>query len=670
MKKLVSMQIGTRIYEVKTSFKVFTHIHTLPDVAIISAIISTLKKGENMAIKNNGVQEGQGQGPVFGAQPEAVQERGPMFSFESGLAFAPISRSPGTETYNALFNAISDLYTKEGNKAVSVTVVKLTKEEYQALNFSYILVAVELKESNYRRVGVYSFLVESTGEKYRPAVKNIANQKPIEIFIPSSAAFNGRYFEIARNHLAKVFQNKEVFFVGETVIPTNFDYKHELAVRELALVAGVAGWTSLAKREPNFYDVNLANFEKDSTLNVDIKFESTQVTDALGNPNRSDIKIDLFSRKNRFQKEMVEINTGDRDAHISSLSGYMDVVWSYQPEQFQNVYQPGQATTQRYTPRLVITNLASHVSYTPASVLFQLLTCMAAIDNLAWMNAFASKQVPGNKFDFTDAGVLNVEANVLKDASGYGQRVDIKASNFGSAELGDYLRMIMYPGVIISLDIPKADLQTWYLKVFALASDGMAVDAMEAKREIIAAADQLTNGNFSKHFNPNQEMFVDKGNIVHLCQWIDEDGVVRDGRSIDHIAMLNWAVNRDDVAIAKDWSDTFTRHDYSQERRLFERKNLIQAFANENVTFRDMAQRVTFTADFLKALMTGAQEAGLSMIVNRPSVYNDFYNQRGVASYTNQAAFSMNLQGVMSSGYGTGASAGNISNLYGISRQY
>ena len=100
--------------------------------------------------------------------------------------------------------------------------------------------------------------------------------------------------------------------------------------------------------------------------------------------------------------------------------------------------------------------------------------------------------------------------------------------------------------------------------------------------------------------------------------------------------MANLVGERNPAAM-REWSDTFTRTDFSLNYRLALRKKMIYALTNETAEFTGWAQRVTFSGQFLEALFKGAQDAGLNLRVNTPLSASDFNNQRGVADFVGNA---------------------------------
>lgn len=588
--------------------------------------------------------------PTIGAAAAETQRNDPRtgFSFHGGgLLAAPISRGVGSEFYSLLKTNLTEVY-KTAHGDTEIALIDLDNINEPALAFSSIIVAIRLKNQAELGVAYHVIMLESTGDKLSPRQQNINGQN-IEEYLVTSDAMDDILVAKAQEKVRRAFPNGPWHLVDGVVVPSNFNVNDKFAVHQLALNAGLACTTELAVRDRNFQDLNLAQMANDSSLNVNIGFNRTQIADAVGAPMRSDILINFASKKQGQQGgRYASVNSGDKEVKVSEVSGYVDLLWNPMQGAVHNPYNPNQQVqTQKYAARLVITNLASSYSYTPASVLLAMATALSLREDNNWIQTFRPAPANGSEIDMTDIGAVNIEANLMNEPSGFGTRIDTKSDSFKLEDLGRLVAALIQPGLIVSLDCPEVGPQSWYLSVFAAASNG----SQAAYRVIYDAANQLTNGAFGRHFPQGSAMFVDTNNRVHLGHWSDRRGEKRDLREIDHIAVCNLAGERNPQAI-RDWSDTFLRTQFPLLQRLAARKRMISALTNETAQFTGFAQRVTFSAAFMDALSKGIRETGLAVRINTPLSAADFNNQRGVAGFAGAALLAPGQTFMQQAGYG------------------
>jgi hypothetical protein len=556
------------------------------------------------------------------------------FSFHTGGLFsAPVAAGTGSEYYSKLKTALTEVY-KQSNDAVEVILLDMENTVETALAYSCLVVAVRYKKAPELGVAFHTLLLEATGDVPSSYFEQIGNRQ-VEVIRVASDAFDEILVAKVNERVARAFPRVPTHLVDGSVIPTSFNPESREAVQKLALNAAVACTTELSVNSPDFQDLNLTKLVTDSILSVNITFNKQTVQDMVGVPARSDIAITLTSKKSaNINNRNASLNSGDREIAVSQVNGFVDLMWN--PLVPQNPLNPWtqqqNQPTQLYVPRLVITNMTGGYSYTPSSVLLALATSLTLRDDSAWVQAFRPSDTPDGAVDLSDIGALNFEANLAKSPTGFGERINTKDSKFTLQELGSLVGMLIQPGMMVSLDCPEVGASSWYLSLFAAAASGSQI----ARRGIIEAANHLTNGAFSRHYQQDN-MFADENNRVHLGTWRDRNGNLRDIRDIDYLAVCNLVGDRNPAAI-RDWSDTWLRtQQWPLAQRLEARKKMIQAFTNETAKFTGFAQRVTFSSYFFEALSRAIQETKLPVRVTTPLSSSEFSNQRGVASFANQA---------------------------------
>lgn len=556
------------------------------------------------------------------------------WSFSATELFgAPISRGLGSESLVKLHEKLAEVY-ETANPETEITLIDIDRVNEPDLAFSCIAVCMRLKSTPNTGVACHLLVLEATGDKLAPVYVN-ENQQQIELLKVTGDALDKVLFDIVEQKIRNTFPQQQIFIIDGCVIPVNFNPEDKARVHMLALNAGLSCGTELKMRTNGFMDFNLATAGNDNNLVINIAFNRQQIEDPVGEPMRSDILLNFVSqRQNQPQMRNTSVNSGAREIRVSEMSGFIDLLWSpvVQGPVLNPWAQQMPQQTQKYAARLVMTNLASNFSYTPASVLLTLVTALSLRDDNNWIQSFRPIPSSDKEIDLRDIGALNIEANLMGEQTGHGQRVDTKSESFRLEDLGQLVASLIQPGLVISMDVPECGPQTWYLSLFATAANGNQA----AMQLIYNAAQILTNGNFSKHFTYGTPMFDDVGNRVHLGYWTDRHGQRRDIRDIDYLAVANLVGDRNPQMI-REWSDTWISSRAPLHVRLAARRKMISALTNESAEFTGFAQRVTFTSIFLDALARGCIEAGLMPRVSTPLSTSDMTNVRGVASFVNSA---------------------------------
>ena len=571
------------------------------------------------------------------------------WSFHSSMfSKAPIGRGVGSETLTRLQTALTEVY-KQANPEVEITLIPIDNTSETSLAYSALVVCLRYKNTPELGVGYHTLIVEATGEKIQPKFENV-NQTQVEIFRVAGDAADPILIAKVAEKVRSAFPQSALYQAEFCVVPRAFDTENKVAVHQLALSAGLAVSTELDVRASGFQDLNLATAAHDSNLVVNMTFARQQLENAVSEPIRSDLLLSFTSQQQQ-QQQNVSVNSGDRTARIAELSAFIDLVWAPVGQQagMFNPYTPVQPQLQqKYAARMVVTHMQSTFAVTPPAQLLALVTALSVRDDNNWIQAFRPTPTPGNDIDMHDIGSVGIEANFENSPTGFGTRINTKADSFRPESLGQLVGATIQPGLIISLDIPECGPETWYSSIFAAASNG-SVDATEA---IYNAANKLTNNNFQKYFPQGSLMFADQGNRIHTGYYIDRNGVKRDIRDIDYLAVMNVVGERDPQAI-RDWSDTFTRVQFPLSQRLAARKRTIMAITNQTAEFTGFAQRVTFTQTFMDALARACKDAGLNVRINTPLNSGEFNNERGVAGFVGQAIMQAGGSSVFNRDFGT-----------------
>ena len=560
-------------------------------------------------------------------------------SFGSPLISSPVGNSLGAEYFSKITDGLKKIFAG-AHENIELKVIEIGRENNPMLTFSCIVVAGVLRDAPQVGVAYHILIIENTGSVLQPMMKNINGQQ-IPVMVVASEAIEDVLLTLVKKKLDETsFLNDKVpgkslpklltdgTVVGRTFNPDSIDQIFRLA-RNTAMALA----TELDANEPTFEDFNLATADIDSRLNINIGFQTAPTIDDVGHPIRSDLLISFVSTSQQAVADGA-LNRGNRDTNVSEVNGFIDLLWSPAPapgifNAYQQQYNPQlQQQTQKYAARLVITNVLSNFSYTLSSMLLSLYTTLSLQTNNNWIQYFRPQHT--SDMDLRDIGALGIEANFDNNPNGIGTRIDTKSESFTLQALGKLIANLIHPGLVISMDVADMGPQSWYLSVFSAASAGNLL----AVNRILTAANNLTNGNFSRHWERavDPRIFLDSDSTILLGYYTDQKGQLRDIRDIDYLAVANLVGDRDPMAI-KDWSDTFARSDLPWEMRMDARRKMINSLTGEKAIINGKATRLTFNPEFMSALSHGIMDCGLSLGIITPLSGDLFHSERASASF-------------------------------------
>ena len=626
-----------------------------------------------MAIKDNQQQHstsnaGQqtSMGQSFEQAREAQQTRGAgdqrdnVFSFRSmgNMTRTPMGRTPASEVLSKLVKALSAVYEEGADKSFEVACIPVDMNSTTSLGVSALVVALRDKQDMSLGVAFHTLIVEASVEPVAPRFE-VINGVNTEIVRSVGEAYDKIMISEISGVIAKAYPSSQQHPASACVVPRDFNINDQTAVYTLAANALFAASSELETSGPNFIDLNLANADRDSNLQVRVAFGNTQINNAVQQPVRNDVAIDFTAAPNNQNQNAQQLSV-ERVSGISRLGGFIDLVWD--PVQMAQAPIWGQAVQQnnyqRYSARFVATSLESQSVLTIPAQLLALIPALSLLENNQWVQAFRQNSFNAEA-DMHDIGAVGIEANFDGNPNGIGTRIDTKADSFRPEHLYKLISAVFRQGLHISLDVAECGPDTWFNDVFAAAAEGNP----RANQAIIDAAQTLTNGNFLKYF-PGGPVAKDDNNRIQLGHYGDRNGVRRDIRDIDYLAILN-LVGEKDMEVVQKWSDSFLLVNRPLPLRLADRKRIITGIFSD-VVFTGFARRVTFEPSFIEALAKGAADAG--MVIRPVTSYADMGNyERAVAGFNGAAL--MNSGGVFSHAfgqtsrpYGNGSTFGNRSN--------
>lgn len=569
------------------------------------------------------------------------QSRG--WSFTSMQAPGGISRAPSSEVLTHANTAIIDVLTKM-NIGYTVQVLKVDNTKETSLRLSSIVLVLSSKSQNV--CGYHTILLEGSSAAMPPRMEQYNGQQ-VQIDRFAADVNDARYSQI----IGKLIQGAFPGYAGKecsgAVAPRIFNWDDKDAVRTLLTNGVLACAAFLETRQPGWTDMNLSEWNRSEQLQAEINFNESTSVDYVGLPVRSDTAIVLSATSTKGEDQST-LNNQERSQPISQVKGFFDLLWSPTQEAANPYGVNTQAPQHKFAIRFVMTSMESVQRMTPGAQALSLAAVLQLGEGTNWYPAFLPRSVGigGKNVDMRDIGAINIEANVFNDPSGYGTKIETKAASFNQLELGQLIQRTIRPGLSISLDVSTCGSDTWYNEPYAAAADGHK-GAIEV---LLKATNTLTGNNFAKHYKSGSAPVMQNDEKVLLGYFTGQDGARHDIREIDYIAVMNLIGENSPVSIQA-WSDTFTRTDYPLAKRLEERKKMICQLIGTEVTFTQLARRVTFTSEYLAAFSAALRDIQLVIKPINSALHGEYVNNRGQADWTQQTAMSGAASGLYQTGF-------------------
>jgi len=556
-----------------------------------------------------------------GAEKQPAQR---TWSFHSSnLLGSPVAAGVGGEYLQKFRQTLAEIY-KEIVPGVEVQMLTLNRQNTPALRFSAIIIACRIPEVSVNHVAFHTLILEATGERLQPVMRNIDNQQ-VRVNLVTPDAFDEVLRKIAYDAVSETYPGAPVVVAEGMVVPASIVPSNKDTIENIARNAAMACFSELSVQTNNFGQLNLAYMEKDVRFTIDVSFGNHQVTDFTGMPQRASVLIGFNSQKKIAGQQgwgVETINIPDSVSRICELGGFLNPIWAPVAQQnayglgYGNYMQPQQIQpTQKFAAEFVITSVRSDHATSPAAVLLALSSFLSIVDNDTWIQGFLPRggQRDRNQIDITDIGALNITANLAneKDQGDFGTPIDTAPMRSDLREANKYLVSLFQPGVVVSMDCPEVGPSSWYMTPFALASMGIGDNA----DRIYNAAMELTNGNFGKYFDRKTRMFSNSQRVPLGYYTVGDKQF--DIRSIDYVAICNQF--RNNPQMIHEYSNTFVpRQGVSPARNLAIREGIIMQALNEQAVITGYASRVTFSREFVEALSMAMSDCKLPVTVNTP----------------------------------------------------
>lgn len=517
------------------------------------------------------------------------------------------------------------------------------------VGLSGILITKSVRVGGATYIAVRTLMLDSDS-RLRPRVINLGAQR-IDAPTRPQDVFNDVYWNRLTEFLKRHRGTAEATVVdaGAIVIPTDFDFKDEVATGRL-LVTSVNRCGDIVARISNETPFTVSNVKRpDERLTARIDFSGQPNLDIVGSPIRADIQITM---NRSLASQVQEDDYYDQEETLNSVSGFVNLEYAptapQQPQQMQGWGQ-APAPTQLFTPTFVITDVAQAdwiQARTPELYMLALSNAYRVTAGTQWVKTFLP-QVGTKGIDPRDIGALGYMTQGQK-------KIETKSDSFTEENFVELMTALVRPTPTFLIDVnpvgDNAAIENYFVDA---AFEGS--NKQRAKQRLVQACDNLTGGAFSRHFGPaNAEIVVPYQQEIHLGYYLEGDEK-QDIRNLDVLAMLNLTQgNQQDFF---DWYRTYVDTSIPSVLNLQRREQMERQYLSKSLRITGRAIRLLFTPQFIESLNAATQEAGVQ--VDFENVTSVMGGQRFAGnSLVNQYAVSRNA--TMSYGGGVGQGQGGF----------
>lgn len=330
------------------------------------------------------------------------------------------------------------------------------------------------------------------------------------------------------------------------------------------------------------------------------------IRNQMGSPNRADFHTTLYSASMGMAPNSNSRNKTAANINILGVSGYVDMI----PAVVPNV---NGGSILKFIPNVIATETSTRFP-TIQNKLLSLVTLYLMVGrNYILYPIMANRNTSTKDTEITSSvGNLNILANALGEDNP-------KALNFASGKMTEesivnYIKdIVMLDRPLISMDITNYTADSYIESVFLYAAAGGKY-ADVARKQIVKAAHELTNGQFPLDFDTNK-IFANTIDIPS-GYFVDNHGIARDIRCIDFSMLTKYSSG--DTSLLIQWNEAMTGRDNGSAFY-----NIIKMLYDVNIrnaVITGTTTRIMFNGEFITNLYTACLRAGFQPFMDLPGV--------------------------------------------------
>lgn len=522
---------------------------------------------------------------------------------------------------------------------------------------------------------IYPWIVQDNDSVLADKVVQIPamyNQPPVTINLPqlteelltSDGTLSQQIVEYVSG-LPK-YAGKKVFVTGGRVLPTKLEPTNTAQLRSIIFYASDALEHAMYSLDPNREFFSIANKSHNESLVAKMEFNPGLSATAVGFPVRNDLSVKL----NIVERAQKNALSASKQIQFSTTRCFAELIYTGGNAQLAQMQQmaamnPGMMGMQMpglnpmFRPAVIISSMDNQFEGgTLETQLLALNSASLLFTNGNWMNLFRPNHaITTMGDDPRDIGMITMDVAYPGESLQYS---DAKSDTFPFYQ---FMAKYVERDPLVKLDVAELGDLTYLQRAFLFAGNASdnGSDVIKAQEAICMAANHLTDGHFSKHWDVSMPIVVESDRI-ETGYFIDDKGDLRPLSEIDYLFLLN----KTSVADARNYQDSFNKQMYPDEMvRFSKRKAIYDTYFPGAYEITGYARRLTINSQFIIALSRAMQEAG-GQIGIEYSYNNNATIERG---YRNQI---LGVQGdqIAQFTYGNMSTYGNQGQQAGTWRTY
>lgn len=536
------------------------------------------------------------------------------------------------------------------NSKLDYYILPLDHHNYRDLAMDTILVGVRPK--GYEFVGMFAIAIAKSQDILGTdqSVELAGRRYPIDIY--PTQIFNergiDRFFATKMSELV-VGDNTMIAFAGGTVLyidETNLEDSQEM-LRIMVNAISAALHTSYEKtmdHTGSINDIDLAKHNKSEELICERKVLNGVVLDAHNRPLRADFQFTINSN-NLAQNNGAKFGSQSLVKEVNSVTGYVDclMVSPTQTGPSSSVFHRARPVfgqdgnnMEMYAANIVFTSLSPSKHQTLGNMLWSLACGVAASWDGEWWARQGINPNNAPKDNPLSVAGLGYEINLAQNTGEFAP-LPVESPDFTDAAWENILGTYFTGKVIYSIRIPEGGADSWKYNDFVSAAyEQNPNDANSYSQKILARADYLTSGAFSRHYaalgGTGRPVSAMNGRMFIEGAYRNPAGQNRSLQDFGRAFLLN-TVNGsvEAMEMVRDWTMAQVDEGLETTQRLgIEGEIMRQVLPHAQVTGYSM--QLDFESAFIEALQRGMAECGVFLTNNNVQVQsNQFY----YATYAN-----------------------------------
>lgn len=516
--------------------------------------------------------------------------------------FRAIGRGTSSARAAGMAKSISEIIAGAQDALGQGTWTVQVMDHTNGLSFPLVMISWKLKDNEgAEHLTAFPLLIEPEDLRLSPRIEKF-DQMTYEIITTLGDVYMSQeYAQVVETHLRRTLKlapSTQIQHAGAVRVPHTLEVTDHV-ISDLVFQAVNACYSVMDRYVQVRNDAPFTIVGRDmraERLIGRLQVGNKPLINEVGEP----IRADLIARVDS-NRQGGSLMLGD--TNISTLAGYVEPMYR-QPSQDPTRPHPP------FVPTLIITHVQAGSDQTDVESY-----CLALVNGVqlisyraAWAEQFRPKATVKGNSQLTDVGALGLMTPA-------GKRIETKDDNF-RANFDAFMREYFEcsGAMVVALDVADVGPNAWMTDIFkaCAANHQGAIKAFEE------AMDNLTGKAYSRRAQANgllgQSPVIAQGARIHAGHYVDIDGVLRDIRDVDLLAVCNaYGKNTQQIDV---YLDSIAPTKGTDNTRAAERYTLIDDILQGRQVITGNYTRLYFQP---KVLATMAQACSDAKLMLQPS---------------------------------------------------